>query len=181
MTPLAMTAPELRPAHNTPTECTQLAAVQVQSWRVGYQGLLPQDYLAGLSVQQRAKRWARVLQMGVPTWVTVQDERVTGFISYGAGTDTDAAPSTGEIYALYIAPPYWRQGHGSLLLQHGLHALAALDYRQVWVWMLAGNARARRFYAQAGFVQDGPTRTDTFQSPRQTIRFAEVRLQRGLG
>ena len=38
-----------------------------------------------------------------------------------------------------------------------LAALRAAGYRRVVLWTLTGNARARRFYAKAGFAPDGAT------------------------
>jgi len=63
----------------------------------------------------------------------------------------------GELYALYVTPAWWSTGAGRALMGRVLVCLEADGYRQVVLWVLAGNARARRFYDRAGFAPDGGT------------------------
>ena len=39
-----------------------VAHVHVESWRSTYRGLVPDDYLAGLSVERRADNWRRLIK-----------------------------------------------------------------------------------------------------------------------
>ena len=63
----------------------------------------------------------------------------------------------GELYAIYVIPAWWSAGVGRALLGSVLPALEAEGYRRVVLWVLADNARARRFYERAGFAPDGGT------------------------
>jgi GNAT superfamily N-acetyltransferase len=63
----------------------------------------------------------------------------------------------GELYALYVTPAWWSTGTGRALMGSVLAALEAERYRRVVLWVLADNARARRFYERAGFAADGGT------------------------
>ena len=62
-----------------------------------------------------------------------------------------------ELYALYVTPAWWSTGTGRALMGSVLAALEAERYRRVVLWVLADNARARRFYERAGFATDGGT------------------------
>ena len=85
-----------------------------------------------------------------------------GLASGGGGSPADApltdaglAGETGEVYALYVSPDWWSTGTGRSLMAAALTALSEAGYRRAVLWVLAGNARARRFYDRAGFAADG--------------------------
>jgi ribosomal protein S18 acetylase RimI-like enzyme len=75
----------------------------------------------------------------------------------GALSPAGQAGETGELYALYVAPAHWSTGAGRALTDAALDRLRAAGYRRVVLWTLIENARARRFYAKAGFAPDGAT------------------------
>jgi GNAT superfamily N-acetyltransferase len=70
-------------------------------------------------------------------------------------TEAGLAGQTGEVYALYVLPDWWSTGTGRALMAAALRALSQARYQQAVLWVLAGNARARRFYERAGFAPDG--------------------------
>jgi hypothetical protein len=39
------------------TDCRAVAQIHVDAWRVAYDGIVPSDYLAALSVDQREAMW----------------------------------------------------------------------------------------------------------------------------
>ena len=57
---------------------------------------------------------------------------------------------TGEIYALYILAPYWRQGLGTALMTAAAQGLAEKKHKSVCLWVLEKNARAACFYRARG-------------------------------
>lgn len=67
------------------------------------------------------------------------------------------AGGTGELYALYVTPDWWSAGVGRALMDSVLAALRGAGYTSAVLWVLADNARARRFYDRAGFAPDGVT------------------------
>ena len=91
------------------------------------------------------------------------ERTVAAVASVGSGTPPGAlspaglAGETGELYALYVAPAHWSTGAGRALTDAALDGLRAAGYRRVVLWTLIENARARRFYAKAGFAPDGAT------------------------
>ena len=75
-----------------------------------------------------------------------------------------------EIAALHTVPESWGTGLGHFLVKE---ALAQIGDRPVYLWALAENTRARRFYEKQGFRWDGTVRTGEFDGAQ------EVRYSRG--
>jgi GNAT superfamily N-acetyltransferase len=75
----------------------------------------------------------------------------------GSLTPAGRAGDVGELYALYLLPAWWSAGVGRALMTSALDSLRGDRYRRVILWVLADNARARRFYERAGFTLDGGT------------------------
>jgi hypothetical protein len=46
----------------TANDCRSIAEVHVASWQATYAGLLPEDYLASLSVDQREAMWKQIVR-----------------------------------------------------------------------------------------------------------------------
>ena len=90
----------------------------------------------------------------------------------GALTPAGRAGATGEVYALYVAPAHWSTGAGRALTDAFLDGLRATGYRRVVLWTLTENARARRFYARAGFAPDGATNILTALGDVEELRYA---------
>ncbi len=82
--------------------------------------------------------------------VAVEDDTIVGFTYLGP------SPAAGvrELYAIHVDPAHIGTGVGRLLMTD---ALPYLGPRAV-LWVLTGNARARRFYEKGGWVADGQTR-----------------------
>jgi ribosomal protein S18 acetylase RimI-like enzyme len=155
-----------------------IAELVVRTWRVAYRGLLPAATLAGLGNDSHALRWrARLAAPDLLSYVCMAGEQVLGFVTCGASRDSDAAPQTGEVYALYVLPECWRQGCGRLLMSTALAALRARGYRAVTLWTLRHNDRAIRFYTRQGFVMDGAAKLDTHHSG---ATLDEIRFRRAL-
>ncbi|MEU7010117.1 GNAT family N-acetyltransferase [Streptomyces sp. NPDC046332] len=148
-----------------PADAAAIATVHVRSWQVAYRALLPHPYLDGLDVEERTAVWSARLEAPEPASVLVATEaggRVVGFCAFRAWPDDDLdATTTGEIAALYAAPEVWGSGVGRGLLAASEEALAADGFREAALWVLADNARGRRFYEAAGWRPDGTVVQDT--------------------
>jgi ribosomal protein S18 acetylase RimI-like enzyme len=90
----------------------------------------------------------------------------------GSFTPAGLAGETGELYALYVAPAHWSTGAGQALTDATLDRLRAAGYRRVVLWTLTDNARARRFYATAGFTPDGATNVLAALGRVEELRYA---------
>jgi ribosomal protein S18 acetylase RimI-like enzyme len=147
----------VRPA--TVTDAPGMGRVHVRAWRAAYRGQMPDDYLDGLRASDRAAFWAAALgrddRPGV-VLVAEGDGEVVGFAALGPSPDPEGA---GELFAINVDPAHWGTGAGRALLTAAQDELARLGFAETVLWVLPGNARARRFYELAGWAADGTERT----------------------
>ena len=164
----------------TTADSDGIATVQVHGWRTAYRGIVPDAVLDRMSVADRAVRWADVLgepRESKPIWVAASESaEVIGFASAGPGRDDDLPPTTGELWAIYVDPRWAGRGVGRRLLGEATEWLTAANYAHAVLWVLAENARARRFYERAGWRHDGLAKALPFDD----VAVDEVRYARAL-
>ena len=143
-----------------------IGEVHVASWQAAYAGLMPDSFLAGLSVESRAASWARHIGNGAgPVLVAEEDGVIAGFAAFGPG----------RLYALYLLPEYWGRGLGRALHDRVVEGLPG---DSAVLWVLSTNERAKAFYVRQGWVDDGATQTETIDEGRVTLE--ERRFRRSL-
>jgi GNAT superfamily N-acetyltransferase len=64
-------------------------------------------------------------------------------------------PALAHLGHLFVKPPYWGTGAATQLLAHATGAAAASGFTAMRLFVPAGQARARRFYARERFVAVG--------------------------
>jgi GNAT superfamily N-acetyltransferase len=146
--------------------------VHVASWRFAYRGLVPDDVLDRLSVEEREEQ--RREQLEDPsseggTLVADDAGTVVGFSIYGPSRDDDATTTTGEVPAIYLDPNVIGTGVGRELLAETIVALRTAGFTRASLWVLEGNVRARGFYENAGWVWDGSVSTHAFEGTTEPI------------
>jgi len=158
-----------------PRDARGIAEVHVRSWQAAYRGQLTDDYLDGLSVEERLEQHRRSLEQPRAewrTWVADDDGRVGGFAVTGPSEDADAEPSTAELYAIYLEPDRVGTGLGRGLLDHAIADLRERGFTVVTLWVLETNERARRFYEVAGWRADGAETGERVDCElRPTVRY----------
>jgi GNAT superfamily N-acetyltransferase len=144
----------VRPA--TLADAREIARVHVETWRAAYAHVFPAEFLAGLSIDDRAALAEHLLTERSETILVAEVEgRVVGFASGGPSRDDDPGAAPGEVYAIYVEPAAWGRGAGRLLLQRLEEALLGSGFDDATLWVLEDNPRARRFYEAAGWEFDG--------------------------
>ena len=132
-----------------------IAEVHVLAWQHTYRGLLPQDFLDGLSIERREAMWSSSLATGEKsTLIAEVNDRIVGFSAFGRCRDDDAQSTDYEIWAIYVAPDHWSTGVGRLLWLKSRDAMVVQGANRISLWVMAGNERAIRFYTAAGFQQE---------------------------
>ncbi len=162
-----------------PEDAEAIAALHIRSWQFAYRGQLPDQYLDKLGEQrgQRSEFWRAHISTP-PTsknevWVVGTDRQVDAFAAIGPARE--ANPNvTGELYAIYVDPDRWGQGIGRTLCTHATGRLKSLEYSTAILWVLASNARARRFYEIAGWSLDSGTKLDSM--PGVELREVSYRI-----
>jgi GNAT superfamily N-acetyltransferase len=160
----------------TVDDADAIAVVHVHGWQWGYRGLLPDAYLRGLSAARRAEQWRSWLLEPRRTRTRVaqtEDGACAGFSVSGPSRDPGADDDTGEVYAIYVEEEFAGSGVGTDLLRSAMAWLAEQGFTRATLWVLEGNARARRFYEREGWAPDGAAKSD----PREDFMMDEVRYE----
>jgi GNAT superfamily N-acetyltransferase len=136
----------------TPDDAPALAHLHLDVWDDAYAGLMDQAILdeRRANVEGRIQRWREILAEHDRTLLAVGPEGLVGFAGAGPGRDNDVSPELDlELHALYVRAAWWGTGIGYALLED------AIGDRAAYLWVLAGNERAIRFYERQGFRRDG--------------------------
>jgi GNAT superfamily N-acetyltransferase len=166
----------LRPAE--PDDAIAVAEVHVRSWQAAYRKLLPDEHLDNLRPEDRAKKYDFGNPDPAKPWTIVAAEEgvIQGFATTAPSRDSDL-PGHGELCALYVDPERWGRGIGVALVSAARARLVELGFRDAFLWVLAGNDRAERFYRMDQWTTDGVRRTDSVWG----VTVNEVRYRRRLG
>jgi GNAT superfamily N-acetyltransferase len=145
-----------------PSDVEDLGRAHAAAWQAAYAGLMPRSLLDGVTPESRARMWGRAIGTprgpGERILVAEVDGRPVGFARTGACRDEGAPESLGELWAINIDPAQWGTGVGAALLEAAHRALAEAGFADAVLWVLPGNARARRFYEVRGWRHDGVER-----------------------
>ncbi len=134
------------------SDCDGIGKVYCDSWKAAYQNMLPKAYLASLTAENC-----------VPDKVSANDivlagqERVLGICHISEARSRDEK-EWGEVVAIYLLPEIWGSGVGSELLQSAVRKLKQNGLKNVCLWVLKDNIRARKFYEKNGFIKSGNER-----------------------
>jgi ribosomal protein S18 acetylase RimI-like enzyme len=140
-----------------PADAEALADVHVTSWRETYKGLLPDAYLARMSVPAHARRFAHQQLHPGPDDVTLAAADRTGIVGYAqGGPSRRGAPGEAEVATLYLLRAVQRHGLGGRLLRDAARALAAHGAWSLVISVLRDNLAARGFYEHLGGEAEPP-------------------------
>ena len=135
-----------------------LGSVHVRAWQAAYRGLMPDEFLDALSIEERQRSWRDGLAPGRLAdrdVLVVEDpvsSRVCGFAAVGDARDDDA---DGELWAINVDPDAWGRGVSAPLQDGAVRAHAERGCSGAYLWVVAGTVRARRFYEREGWTSDG--------------------------
>ncbi|MGV0744348.1 N-acetyltransferase family protein [Mycolicibacterium sp. XJ870] len=165
---------QIRPAVGA--DALAVADVHVRAWQVGYRGILPQDYLDGLTAADRASRYTfDAMPLDGPyTLVATDHGAIRGLVTIGRCRDSGLS-GLGEVWALYTDPNGWGRGIGRELIAAARELLYHNGFTEGLLWVLEQNDRARRFYERDGWCPDGTRRTDLVADvPVEDIRYRRL-------
>ena len=138
----------IRPA--VAADARAIAEVQVATWRTTYRGMLPDDLLDNLSVDEREPRWLELLATAGEVMLVACDAggTVVGFAAGGAER-TGQLGCDGELRAIYLVESVQRQGLGTLLVRRLVQELRSRGFTSMALWVLTENP-FRKFYDALG-------------------------------
>lgn len=133
--------PVIRPA--TEADVDDIAQIWYDAWAAGHRGNVPEALIRHRGRDQFTRRAAE----RVPhTWVGDVDGCPAGFVT----VEED------EVEQLFVHAAARGTGLATALLCRGEAAIRRAGHRRAWLAVVAGNARARAFYAKQGWRDTGP-------------------------
>ena len=129
-----------------------IAQIHIQGWQEAYRGIIPDDQLFSLDLNERVKDWEkRILEGNSQILLAKEGQLIHGWVSFGASRDDDASPNIAEIYAFYVAPNKKNCGIGKLLWRSASERVIAMGWGGCTLWVLMDNLPAIGFYKGLGF------------------------------
>ena len=154
-----------------PADAPAIGAVHVAAWRSTYPGILPDEYLARLSVTRQAAHYDSAIRAGVGVHVATASgldipgssagnppgPRIIGFVTDDRARTLGIAD--GEIETLYVLDDFRERGLGRRLMRAAASHMIAAGCRSAFVWVLRNNP-SRWFYERLGgkAVAEAPIR-----------------------
>lgn len=151
----------VRPA--TADDVSELARIQLDTWRLAYQTVLPAEILQALDTDSIAASWrAAVTTPPSPNHqvlVANEGEHRVGFTAFGPDADRqpqDPEPESSAAISMLLVEPRWgRRGHGSRLLAAVADLARANGARRLVAWVPVADTASLQFYRSAGWEADG--------------------------
>lgn len=131
-----------------------IARVHVDSWRTTYKGIVSDDFLDQLSVEQRTENWRRGIGNN-SLYVAVENGEIVGFAT-GGKERTGNYPADSELFAIYLLQKVQGNGIGKQLMQAVARDLKEQGLTEMLVWVLDLNP-SKVFYETVGGKQIGET------------------------
>jgi len=144
-----------------PADAISIGAVHVAAWRSTYPGILPDDFLARLSVPRQAAHYDAAIRSST-TGVFVASasgtdvppgsgSRIIGFATAGRARGEFAGRrlGEGEVETLYVLDDWRDRGIGRKLIRAAAAHLAETGCKSCFVWVLRENP-SRWFYQRIG-------------------------------
>lgn len=145
-------------------DAPRIAEIHVRTWQIAYRGIVFDSILDAMDVSKREQVWrenlAKQHELGRMNFVVENESDVAGWVSIGPNRDTDVdIGAVFELYGLYLHPDHWDKGYGYRLIAHALDWVRAQrKWKEITLWVIEPNARARRFYERVGYRPDGATK-----------------------
>ena len=128
----------------TRADARQIAEIVVEDWKNAYRGIIDDDYLDSMSVEERYQIELQRYQIYM---VAVVEKEILGFTW---NEIADAEASDCEIIALYVRYEKRKNGIGRTLFQNSVDFFRASGKKKMIIWCLKENYKARRFYEKMG-------------------------------
>ena len=135
-----------------------LSTILVGAWQAGFTGIIRQDFLDAMSVEEWTAKRQMWLEDEQHIVLIAEDENANpaGFIGFGKlrtpppGMSPIRPLYSAEIYAVNVLPAYWGQGLGTQLIKEAVKTLRDMKHKSLCLWVLEKNKRAVSLYKRLG-------------------------------
>lgn len=127
----------------TAADATAVGEIWYEGWHDGHLGHVPEELV---KVRTHESFLTRAAQRVADTTVAESGGEVAGFVMVVGD----------EVEQVYVSRRHRGGGVANALLAEAERLVAAGGHRRAWLAVVAGNARARRFYERQGWRDEGP-------------------------
>jgi GNAT superfamily N-acetyltransferase len=131
----------LRPA--SAEDIPSIASIWHRGWQDGHIGHVPEELTIA---RTEPSFWSRAAERLPDTTVAEIQGVVAGFVMVVGD----------EVEQVYVSEDHRGSGVASVLLAEAERRVQLGGHDTAWLAVVAGNERARRFYAKCGWVDEGP-------------------------
>ena len=160
-------------------EALEYTTLHIACWRDAYTGIIPDIYLDNMSaeLEQRAESIGKAINepSGCAFFCVMSGDDMIGRLIFNKSGDEDK-PDAGDVVAIYLLKEFWGKGFGTQMMDFAVSELTRAGYREIIVWVLEKNIRARRFYENYGFVPDGARKELELGKPLTCLRYVLHRI-----
>ena len=161
-----------------PADAVAIGAVHVAAWRSAYPGILPDQFLAGLSIPRQAAHYDQAIRSSAAVFVAIASgpdlpigntPRIIGFATAGPSRIREISGQTlaeGEIETLYVLDDWREHGLGRRLMRAAATHLIEMGCKSVFLWVLRDNP-SRWFYQR---LRGRPVAEANVQVGGQTVQ-----------
>ena len=139
----------------TVADAEAIASVRIESWLATYRGMIPDEYLDSMKLEESILHWRTILEAlpaageRICVFVAETEGQIIGFAS-GMLLPEPKLGMKAELTAVYLRPAWQRSGIGRRMVQKVARTLQAQGSNSLLVWVIADNAIARNFYEELG-------------------------------
>jgi len=155
-------------------ETDEFVECHIKCWQAAYKGIMPDDFLN--SMPSNHEKIAELFRQGINEscgyeyCCVIYNGKMIGKLGFSKCLDDDKT-GAGEIHAIYLLDDYWDKGYGRQLMEFAMENLKEMGFREIVIWLLDENSRARRFYEKFGFEADGTTKEIDLSETLIEIRY----------
>ena len=154
----SQTRPVIRRARDADAET--VARIHVASWQVAYRGIVPDEVIVRTDLAFRTAFWReQIADEDWPVFLLEEGAEAVAFCQMIPTKDSDDDPKrVGHITSLHVMPDLRGRGYGLALLLHVRGEFHRRGFRELTLWVVEQNWKARAFYEKHGLRADGGTR-----------------------
>ena len=137
----------------------ELARVQLEAALTGFAHIFPESVPKPTQAELE-REWAPLVVDGIKTVLAaISKEAIVAGVAFGEYPAL-APAGWGHLAKLYVLPEASGRGIGANLHDVAVEQMRVAGYRDVWLWVLEGNERARGMYERRGWRAQSERRTD---------------------
>ncbi|MBR0491831.1 MAG: GNAT family N-acetyltransferase [Clostridia bacterium] len=130
----------------------QIAKIKIEGWQTAYKGIIDNDFLDNMNLNEEIKKRKNNIENGVDIIVAELNNEIVGFCLYRnyIKEPENYHNANCELSALYVKSSLKRKGIGSKLMKYVIQKLKNQGKTQMILGCLKENSPSRTFYEKMG-------------------------------